>query len=162
MFKEIDWLKNKIVNFKTDEIESVLLFAFFWNLFERKIAECKAEISKSRDYTSQLDFDSRYDEDLEEIWEYLKNRYVAIGVVTDKFKDFEFKPNDKKEFVQATLLAYDSSKADKYESILRIIFRLRNNLLHGVKDIIQINEQNGLFRNANHFLSILLDIKKNN
>lgn len=160
MFNEIDWLKNKIANFDTDEINSVLLFTFFWNFFEREIAECNAEISKSSSYISPLVQDSQYDEALETIWKFMKYRYVNEGMVTEKFKDFDFKPNDNKAFVQNTLLAGDPRKADKYESILRIIFRLRNNLLHGVKVINQINEQNELFRNANQFLTILLDLSR--
>ncbi len=158
MFNDIDWLKNKIAYFKTDEIDSVLLFAFFWNLFEREIAECNAEINKSSRYISQLVNDSKYDEALETIWEFMKCRYVNDEMVTEKFNYFDFKPNDNKAFVQKTLLKSEPTKADKCESILRIIFRLRNNLLHGVKDINQINEQNELFMNSNQFLSIILDL----
>jgi len=50
-----------------------------------------------------------------------------------------------------------ASYQEKSEAIIRIIFRFRNNLLHGEKDVSKLYEQNNNFKYANKFLMLLVD-----
>jgi hypothetical protein len=83
---------------------------------------------------------------------YFRNRYVANGQTTEIFNSLTFKDNDNKPLVRQTLLSQSPLQAEKTEALLRIIFRLRNNLMHGGKKPEIFYEQDKNFKHANAFL----------
>lgn len=162
MFNEIDWLKKYKLygEFDPNRINSILLFSYFWSVFENEICNKSAQIRNVVMYIESLkDIDSKTD-DMDRLWEYFKSRYVNGNVASEKFNDFVFNDDCIKSKVLEELIKDNSPLKNKMKTILRIVFRLRNNLFHGEKDISQLYEQNELFNNANEFLSILLDLRK--
>jgi len=162
MFNEIDWLKQYKMygEFDLKRIESILLFSYIWNLFEREICEKNALIKNVSQYIELLNnIDSKTD-DMDRLWKHFQSRYVSGGIATEKFNDFVFNDDCIKSIALTTLTNDNPSLKDKIETILRIVFRLRNNLFHGEKDVSKLYEQNELFSKANEFLSILLDLRK--
>ena len=69
------------------------------------------------------------------------------GETTSTFDSFEFKSGDKKDVVKRILLEGESSSnQEKMEALLRIAFRLRNNLYHGEKEVSKLYDQNENFK----------------
>ena len=52
-----------------------------------------------------------------------------------------------------------SSNQEKMEALLRIAFRLRNNLYHGEKEVSKLYDQNENFKQINRLLMALIDAK---
>jgi len=70
-------------------------------------------------------------------------------------------PFSCKEKVKKILLrGDDATPQEKAEALIKIIFRLRNNLFHGEKDVGKLYEQNESFAYANQFLLNIVEKHK--
>jgi hypothetical protein len=68
-----------------------------------------------------------------------------------------FRGNDRRDFVKQVLLANNNTVQDMALAMSIIVYRFRNNLFHGIKEIQVINEQRTNFEQANSFLKSLLN-----
>ena len=163
VISEKNWIKNKCYYSKLNEskIKHILYFGLIWSIFEDEVYSNSAQINKSSEIaislSNQLETSSKGK--ITRIWNYFLNRYVNVdGSIKQSFTNFKFNNNDGKQFVIDTLQKQKTaSYQEKAEAIMRIIFRLRNNLLHGQKDVSKLYEQNSNFKNANLFLMLLVD-----
>jgi len=140
-----------------EKIRSILWFTLVWNLFEKECCNKKANINKHSDAYAKYPekFDAQI---LSGTWGFFHDRYVSNEKVTDIFEIFEFRQGDKKEEVKRILLrGNDAIPSEKVETLLRIIFRLRNNLFHGEKDVEELYKQNETFAYANRFLLDIIE-----
>lgn len=160
MFNEIDWLKKykSYGEFSLAKISSILIFSYIWNLFEKDVCNKNAQIRNVSQYIDPLVYIDKRSEVIDDLWSYFKNRYTDKSNVSDKFESFVFNDDCIKEKVKESLLNNCATTTEKMETMLRIVFRLRNNLFHGEKDITKLYEQNELFYKANHLLTIVLDL----
>ncbi|MDI9319017.1 MAG: hypothetical protein QM530_00960 [Phycisphaerales bacterium] len=152
----LNWINLKFgVDLNEVELESVKYFSLFWNIFEDKVCGrfCTADvIERSLINNTALDWSQ-----FEEVYSYFSNRYVTNRQTNDRFEHLKFRAADKMLFVSTTLTNTAAPTNEKIIAIAIIIFRLRNNLFHGEKDIRLINEQKDNFENANKFLMALLN-----
>lgn len=72
-----------------------------------------------------------------------------------------FRQYDRKEFVESVLKRTEHNPVNIIEAILIIIYRLRNNIFHGEKELHTIHLQHDNFNCANRFLAEILTINKN-
>jgi len=140
------------------KITSILWFSIIWSLFEDKCCVNKAKINthapKLSKYTKDLDLDL-----LLETWNYFHCRYIKNSKPTELFNNFNFNDGDNKELVKNSLIRNTlSSQTQKTEALLRIFFRLRNNLLHGEKDVETLYRQNESFAYANKLLLNVIEV----
>lgn len=85
---------------------------------------------------------------------------MALGIITyPTFENLNFRANDRKEFVDDVLVAESPSLRDKILASIIIIFRYRNNLFHGLKDVTQINYQQRNFVTANKMLKMFIETR---
>jgi len=160
---EKQWLESNRYYGELDEskLTSIFYFTLIWNLFE---SECCNKFARIDIHPQQLA--TKYSEGLDssmmnEVWRHFQHRYIKKGKPSRLFKDFVFKSNDKKDWVEVVLKANDAaSRQDKMEALLRIAFRLRNNLYHGEKDVRKLYEQNENFRQINRLLMALIEAKQ--
>jgi len=108
-----------------------------------------AEASLAQRQFQQADFQVSYN--------YFRNRYVGDAEALERFDHLNFRPNDRKAFVSQILHDPNSSVADIVLAITIIVYRLRNNMFHGEKDMRFIDGQVGNFEQANAFLKALLN-----
>lgn len=159
---EKNWIKSKFYysELKSFKINSILYFGLIWSIFEDEVCSNFAKIDNSRSLSLKLvnTLDSKSKANISKIWNYFTDRYInKNGNVEPIFVNFKFNQNDDKAFVEYALRKKNkASYEEKSEAILRIIFRLRNNLLHGEKDVSQLYRQNDNFKNANKFLILLI------
>jgi len=134
------------------QITSILWFPLIWSLFEDKCCGNNARINT---HPREL---SKYTKDLDQnlllkTWKYFHCRYIENEKPTEIFNSFKFKRGDNKELVKTSLIRNKlSPQKQQVEVLLRIFFRLRNNLLHGEKEVETLYRQNESFTCANKFL----------
>jgi len=155
----LEWVKNRYnySEFDQSKIQNILHFAIVWNVFERECCGSDAKINTHAESVANALKDKSIPS-LDATWTYYHQRYVRNGNITPVFASFEFKSNTKKVSAQTTLLSESPSKKDKIETLMLIIFRLRNNLLHGEKkpEIFYAQDEN--FKYANQFLMNVCDL----
>ena len=160
----LDWLNsyyNNSTNFSDEKINAVRDFSLLWNLFESKLGKrhINIQILSNIAYSiyrscNQQDFYTPY-------LQYFQRRYLNEGNnVNQLFLQLVFRPNDRKELVESVLKQTERNPVKIIEAILIIIYRLRNNMFHGEKELHNIHTQYDNFNNANRFLAELLMLNK--
>ena len=149
----LEWIKNRYSyqEFDENKIQNIQQFSLVWNIFERECCECFAKINVHPEKIA-VQIINKTLPNQQEVWNHFKRRYIRNNQITTKFESFVFQDNDKKEKVREILLSSNSSKQEQIEALLRIIFRLRNNLMHGQKNPSSFYDQDKNFKYANMFL----------
>ena len=142
---------NKILgfDFNYDECQTVWEFLLLWNLFENKIFDTEFNVHKAEEYSEFMDVN---EEQVEDCFNFFKSHYTTETSINHKFESLKFRATDGKDEVAKVLIGGSSSTYDKVSSIIVIIYRLRCNLFHGIKDVRKLNQQKNLFEHANMFL----------
>lgn len=141
---EKQWIINKYYysELKDSKIKSILYFGVIWSVFEKEVCNNFAKIENSRNLALKLSsiLDPKSKTAISKIWNYFVKRYINTnGNTKQVFTNFKFNQNDDKSFVEYALKKQkNASYEEKIEATLRIVFRLRNNLLHGEKDVSQL------------------------
>ncbi len=135
-----DFFNNKWIEDNT--IKIIWEFAILWNYFEFNYCNKNCSVSK----INSLDIYYN-EEDLDDIFNYFKDRYIVNGEINNRFNKLNFNDNLKKH-IKDNLLQWKN----KITTILHIIYRFRNNMFHWEKDIRFINEQKENFKRVNKFL----------
>ncbi len=132
-------------------------FAMIWNLFEDRCMGNFAKISKVDNLVKGIISIDNLEVDA--IFNYFKDRYkVADNIYDIECLLWRRNKNSYRNFVIKKFRDTQCSHQDKIKAVLYIIFRLRNNLFHGEKDIAIINEQKQTFVLVNKFLMDLITL----
>lgn len=132
-------------------------FAMIWNLFEDRCMDNFAQISTVDDFVNTLP--SNLNLDVNIIFDYFKDRYKVVDNIYN-IESLLWRRNENtyRNFVIEKFRDTQCSHQDKIKAVLYIIFRLRNNLFHGKKNIAIINEQKQTFVLVNKFLMDLITL----
>lgn len=159
-----------------DEFDALNSFALLWSVFEGYVCD-KVNIPQGQSFRLE-----KIDDFVEKSWgqrvspnwhddtritaafEYFKVRYTNEETGGASFEKLRFRTGHyeqcKKDFAFETLCKLDPSASDIVKSLLVIIYRLRNNLFHGVKwaqdDGMRDQQQN--FEHASKVLMAVMDI----
>lgn len=149
------WLNNKYgTDFSEDDLKNIKDFSLIWNVFEDNICGQNFSIQRLQENLSKRNINVNL---FATHLEYFKNRYTENGAFTNRFQFLYFRPNDKQQLVENVLLGNDTNPNNIILSIAIIVFRFRNNLFHGLKEMQFIDQQNKNFEIANSFLITLID-----
>lgn len=133
--------------------EALSSFVFLWSLLEGRALGTRASPAKLVEHariwgehgglptpavTSALD--------------YFRDRYLTDGALNDQFDSLAFRPNDGRGEVEAALTGRNQGPVEQAAAVLLIIYRLRNNLFHGVKWAMGLHDQHDNFEHANRVL----------
>ena len=156
------WINEKFSVSLTDKDYNRLTeFLLLWNLFEDRLFGNNFKIDRAEQYID--DYIGEFDlTECDKVFMYFKNRYtnVNLGIITYPiFERLNFRLNDREDFVKDVLVADSPSLRDKILASIIIIFRYRNNLFHGLKDVTQINYQQSNFITANRMLKMFIEIR---
>lgn len=149
------------IDFKIEEHPEFWNFLILWNLFECRLFGTSFSISKACDLNL-----SPVDEVLKATLHYFQNRYIENGSTNSKFDKLEFRKGknekdiDKKSNVANILLEKQDEELTQTTAIQCIIYRLRNNLFHGIKSIESFPNQEDTFKIVNDFLLSCLENNK--
>ncbi len=98
------------------------------------------------------------DPDIEAPLNFWKRRYIKEGKTNRKYEQLHFTHEPHKKLVSRVLLGEDINSATTILALLLIVYRLRNNLFHGMKDITRISDQTTNLDTGAKLLQIVLKV----
>lgn len=150
-----EWINARFgINLNEEDLLEIKDFAFIWNVFESRICDKYFSIEKVEDAMQTIDFKA---DEFQPHLDYFKHRYMENNISNDKFIFLRFNRSDREDFVRAILLDEITNTKSIILGMIIIVYRFRNNLFHGNKDIRAINEQQENFTNANSLLMKFLN-----
>ena len=162
MSQIIEWINEKIIINENDKIEIrdidyIRDFTLLWNLYEAlysngdySLREALQDIKDKKDI-----FDEHV---IEPIFVYYHERYQD----TTRLERLSFRHSGADQVAKVKLdnmlqSISGHSKSDKLYFIMAIVYRYRNNLFHGQKQIVKIRYQEENFKYANQFLMHIIE-----
>jgi hypothetical protein len=157
----IEWLCAKAPGFSDlsdEERTAITYFSLLWSFFEAEALQTNASASSIFMLVHKWEGDGRLNiSPFASSLSYFRNRYFNNGKLTENFDGLHLRRNDCPELVNKVLKGENTNPADNVSTLLIIVFRLRNNLFHGVKWAYGIRGQLENFTNANEALMAALD-----
>ena len=152
----IEWINNKFgTDYSVEELDEIKNFTLLWNIFENTIFNNRFSINLLEQEIINRNPNFEYFSDC---FNYYQDRYLVEGSIGNRFQFLNFRRNDREQFVRDVLLGNVTADNAKILTIGIIVYRLRNNLFHGLKDYRHFNGQVGNFSQANIFIQEFLEI----
>ena len=148
-------------NLKQKTVTEIGKFAILWNRFEHFTCNKRCSPSKIIHVGKSISIDETKVNNFREA---VKNRmelcdedtisYVTDGLYPDGAKKI---PNEEtQQIIEQNMKQFiDNTKPNNIPGCLLVIYRIRNNMMHGLKDISELDEQFELFQAANGVLEEL-------
>lgn len=137
-------------------------FVLLWSLFEAKALDTRANASAILSLAHEWQAQGRLDaSEFSDQLEHFKTRYFANGQPTDHFNGLHLRNGDNPALVRSVLSGANIDPADSVAALLIVVYRLRNNLFHGLKWSYELRDQLANFNHANSALMGALDIRGN-
>jgi hypothetical protein len=159
-----NWLKRTVPEFgelSDKERKAIKDFALLWSLFEgttlkthanaRAIIQMVDEIRDRKDLTLVPFRDAI---------SHFRHRYYDGHNFTAAFENLHFRNGDQRPVAEDFVADRAADDAATLSGLLIIIYRLRNNLFHGVKWAYGIRGQFDNFRHANDALIGLMELHR--
>ena len=161
---EIEWINGYLQHnglIDREQVQCITSFSLLWNLFEGHYCNQRASIRAFEAMVTRIAekgvlSPSRFDEHIN----YFKLRYISGEQLNTLFQGLCFRPNDRKDLVENVLLGKNNDIKDIVLSLIIIVYRLRNNLFHGIKSLHEINGQVDNFKNANGILMKVIELAR--
>jgi hypothetical protein len=155
----LDWINTRFeTNLTEESLNEIKNFTLLWNIYDNLIFNRHFSIQQLEIEIGERDLDYN---NFQIIYEYFQNRYISDGHTNELFRNLNFRRNDRGILVKNALIENNSSINIKILAIGIIVYRLRNNLFHGIKDFHYLNGQIENFRNANRFLQAFINLINN-
>lgn len=158
--KVTKWINNNFHSTSKDnDFNAIKDFLLLWSLFEDKVFHNNFIIDRAASLINEKNENDLNVPEFNKVYIYFKQRYCINNVILfEIFENLHFRGNDRKAFVKQTLLAPNPSIQDKVLTSMIIIYRFRNNLFHGLKDMTNIKSQKNNFIHANKFLMKFMEL----
>jgi hypothetical protein len=158
----IEWLEHNVLGFADlpeSDRQAIFHFALLWSLFEGKALQTRASAHAILALVHEWAARGRLTvEPFEESLEYFRRRHFTNGQPTEHFNALCLRHNDNPELVRAVLQRANADPADCVAALLIVVYRLRNNLFHGVKWDYVLQGQLDNFVHANTALMSALTL----
>ena len=137
-----NWLSYKLENTRLDDGDTYTAIADFcvmWAVFEgTELADADSAVDELFNVARRLVKDNIDFSDELAFW---SDRYIEEGKTNKSFDKLGFTHEPHIKLVSDVLLRNQTDVLKVAHAILLIVYRLRNNLFHGNKDITQIHNQ---------------------
>ena len=160
----IQWLEQHALGFRNlpePDRQAIFHFALLWSLYESEVhrtyASAQAILAQTHEWTAQGKLSTQqFALELQ----YFRGRYFENGDPTQYFADLNLRNNDNPTMVRAVLDGTNNDPADCVAALLIVVYRLRNNLFHGVKWAYGIEGQVENFMHANAVLMSVITVAR--
>jgi hypothetical protein len=157
----IEWLRARAPGFgalSAQEQTAIVGFTLLWSLFEARVLNGHGNAHSIRKAIRAWDANGVLHADsYAEALTYFRNRYVADGAFTPHYQHLNLRDNDKPALVATVLQGRNNNAVDGVAVVFIIIYRYRNNLLHGDKWRYLLEGQLGNFTTSNRVLMRALE-----
>ncbi|MFZ5491027.1 MAG: hypothetical protein ACOY6E_00805 [Pseudomonadota bacterium] len=159
------WLNQRAPGFgelSDQEGSAILYFSLLWSFFEATALHTSASSNRILALVHEWAAQNRLNlAPFSESLSYFKNRYFVGGQFSHLFDGLNLRRDDSPELVKAVISGANTNEADCVATLLIIVYRLRNNLFHGVKWAYGIRDQLDNFTNANNAIMAALETHGN-
>ena len=133
-----------------------------WNIFEGAVCDNEAKISAFERRANKIAQRGLLPPDIEEGVRFWRQRYVTDAEFNKLFErlwDQRDRPRrDCREHVEAVLRSEKNDPESQLLAVMIVIYRLRNNLFHGLKEIDTLNDQVPNLSMACHVLAAIVKV----
>ena len=133
----------------------LLEFLILWNLFEKRLFNNRFSITEAIRKDVKVSSAS-----LDATLAYFKKRYIENGQTNSKFDALSFRCKDRKNNVANILCDVPDVILNRSTAVQIIIYRLRNNLFHELKEVETLSSNKATFLIVNEFLLSCLEENK--
>jgi len=163
VFNAVEWLSQNtrggtFLSPATQEV--VASFTIMWNFFESTLCNNRASVSafdKALEYLVEDDVSQDTMQALDDCRAFWSSRYLSRERSNDQFNGLCFRGGDRQDFVEDVLAGNLSRTKEKLLALMIIVYRLRNNLFHGLKSIDRLNDQAENLSIATHCIAAILN-----
>ena len=151
----INWINYKYgTNLTEEDLSEIRNFTLLWNIFDNTIFKNSFSIERLEQTIINRNLQLA---PFQDVLVYFKDRYVIDGATNDRFDHLNFRRSDREDLVRNVLTGVNNVDHEKILALGIIVYRFRNNLFHGNKNFMEIEQQTDNFRNANMFIRMFLD-----
>jgi len=152
-----EWICQNIANgaeITNNVYEAIADFCVMWAIFEgTELHDVDVAVDELEQIAKRVSDKVQGTENNLRFW---KERYITEGQINTKFGYLRFSHEPHKNLVSQVLLGIETDKEKTIHALLLIVYRLRNNLFHGAKDVTAIKHQISNLEQAADFLKKLL------
>jgi hypothetical protein len=143
-FSARNWIASNCVGARglyPETVDVVSNFTLMWNFFEGTLCNNRASVQTFETLAQGIAQHQPIRDRLEEAIRFWTSRYCAGSEFKPRFNDLRFRQNDRRGHVEAVLRGEKRDPASQLLAVLIIVYRLRNNLFHGLKKVDGLNDQ---------------------
>jgi len=156
-----EWLAARAPGFSelpAADRSAIMDFVLLWSLFEAKVMDNFARPEAMRGKVEQWTREGGLQAEAHEpAIRYFQARYFGEHGFTRAFDQLNLRNSDFPELVRSVLSGEVAEPRNRVLALLIIIWRLRNNLFHGMKWAYELRDQRENFRHANATLMRVLE-----
>ena len=160
-FNAVEWMvsrKPSLARYGKDQLEHVLHFTLMWNMFESYLCNQSASVNALESLLRDLERNNQLQiVEFESYLSLFQSRYVSNGEFTERFPHLNLRRGDREDLVRSVLLGEKTDEFSTALTCLLIIYRYRNNLFHGIKDVNDLTFQRDIFEQSSMLLSRVLE-----
>lgn len=146
-FNATEWIAQNTLGgteLSAEARNAVSSFTTMWNFFESTLCENSASVAAFERAIERFEPDRTHPptmEALDECLAFWAFRYRTPEGFGHRFEDLYFRQNDRRAHVESVLEGHLTEPKDKLLALMIIVYRLRNNLFHGLKTLEMLNDQ---------------------
>lgn len=162
-FNAAEWIAENTLGgtrLTSETQETVAGFTTMWNFFESTLCGNRASIAAFERVLESFrpeDMTQTTSQKLAECLVFWRMRYGTPGGFSENFHGLNFRAGDRKPHVEAVLSSEGGQPEDQLLALMIIVYRLRNNLFHGLKSLEMLNDQVHNLTNASLCLAAILE-----
>ena len=148
-------MRIKDCEIKEETVIEIVKFAVLWNEFENTFCGNSCNYKKLKMAAPHVRIDDRQQKELAEVFAYrsrLGEMLLADYVKTGLYPHNAKRPQTEEEERQAMEAFIKRQEGDQTLGCLMAIYRIRCNMMHGLKGIEELDGQYALFKAANYVL----------
>ena len=162
-FNATEWIAQNTrggTELSPEALEAVASFTTMWNFFESTLCENRASAAAFARVCERFEPErlprSTVDA-LDECLAFWQFRYRTPHGFGHRFEGLYFRHSDRRTHVETALEGKATSPQDKLLALMIIVYRLRNNLFHGLKTLEMLNDQVQNLATASRCLAAVLE-----
>lgn len=162
-FSAATWIAQKTqggTHLSLEAQQAVGSFAIMWSFFESTVCGNRASIATFERVIEQYDASQvppATAKALESSLAFWRFRYRSTSGVAPRFDGLNFRSGDRRELVEKVISGNASDRRAEVFALMIIVYRLRNNLFHGIKTLVMLNDQVENLTNASRCLAALME-----
>lgn len=161
LFDAKNWIRDNFVSahdLHEDTLKALSNFTLMWSIFEKVACDSSASVTKFEALAEDLVMRTARFDALQEAMDFWIARYWTGSEFNDRFNGLNFRATHHRKHVEAVLKGDVLDFKSKVNALMLIVYRLRNNLFHGIKEVEFLDDQMENLDMASRVLATILSM----